>query len=78
MENYKIKEEKYASGKSKFFPQGYFEGQWKTLSFKSLGFNTNGLDWCKTIEESRLIIESFCSALADGNDIMIEEKNHVY
>jgi len=74
MEKYRIKEEQYKSGNNKFFPQGYFGEEWKTLSYKSVGFNNNGLDWCKTLEEAHLVIERFCSALVDSNDVIIEEK----
>ena len=42
MGTYRIKEEKYVSGKSKFFAQGYFEEQWRNLSGRGYGFNTNG------------------------------------
>jgi len=74
MEKFRIKEEKYESGNSKFFPQGYFEEQWKTLSYKSFGFNNNGLDWCKTLEEAQKFIESFRVSLANSVDKVIEEK----
>jgi len=48
MEKFRIKEEKYVSGKSKFFPQMFVEDEWKTLSYNILGFNNNGTDWCIT------------------------------
>ena len=77
IENFKfrIKEEKYASGKSKFFPQMFAEGEWKTLSHRFLGFNDNGTDWCSTIEDSQKLIETFRMVMDSNNvDKIVEEK----
>jgi len=74
MGTYRIKEEKYVSGKSKFFPQGYFEEQWRNLSGKSYGFNTNGLDWCTNLDEAQQVIDRFRVALTDNVDKVVEEK----
>ena len=74
MGTYRIKEEKYVSGKSKFFAQGYFEEQWRNLSGKAYGFNTNGLDWCINLDEAQLVIDRFRVALTDNVDVVVEEK----
>jgi hypothetical protein len=74
MEKYQIKEEKYVSGKSKFFAQGYFEEQWRNLSGRAYGFNTNGLDWCINFDDAQIVIDRFRLALADNADKMLEEK----
>ena len=36
MEKFRIKEEKYISGISKFFPQMLVDGDWKTLSYNMI------------------------------------------
>lgn len=71
---YRIKEEKYVSGKSKFFAQGYFEEQWRNLSGRGYGFNTNGLDWCISVDEAQQVIDRFRIALTDNLDKVVEEK----
>jgi len=74
MGTYQIKEEKYVSGKSKFFAQGYFEEQWRNLSGKAYGFNTNGLDWCMNLDEAQQVIDRFRIALTNNVDKVVEEK----
>jgi hypothetical protein len=78
MEKFRIKEEKYVSGKSKFFPQMFVEGEWKTLSYNILGLNNNGTDWCTTLEDSQKLIENFrwYRMIMDSNgvDKIVEEK----
>lgn len=74
MEKYRIKEEKYVSGKSKFFAQGYFEEQWRNLSAWAYGFNTNGLDWCISQDEAQQVIDRFRIALKTEFDKVVEEK----
>lgn len=75
MEKFRIKEEKYVSGKSKFFPQMFVEGEWKALSYNILGFNNNGTDWCTTLEDSQKLIESFRMIMdSNGVDKIVEEK----
>jgi hypothetical protein len=75
MEKFRIKEEKYISGKSKFFPQMFAGGDWETLSYKVLGFNNNGTDWCASLEDSQKLIESFCMIMdSNGDDKIVEEK----
>ena len=85
MEKFRIKEEKYKSGNSKFFPQIWSynvsnSGNWKTLTYKmfgsSLGFNDNGLDWCETLEESQKFIENFRLNIENFDDKLIEIKIH--
>ena len=73
---YRIKEEIYVSGKSKLYPQGYFEEQWRNLSYRVYGFNTNGLDWCLNLDESQMVIDRFkvAVALTDNVDKVVVEK----
>jgi hypothetical protein len=73
---YRIKEEKYKSGKIKFLPQGYFEEQWKTLSLEVFGFNLNGLNFCETLEEAQNVIDRFRLCLLNETDKVVEEKIH--
>jgi hypothetical protein len=75
MKKFRIKEEKYVSGKSKFFPQMFVEGDWKTLSYNVLGFNNNVTDWCVTFEDGQKLIESFRMIMdSNGVDKIVEEK----
>ena len=75
MEKFRIKEEKYVSGKSKFFPQMFVEGDWKTLSYKIWGLNNNGTDWCTSLEDSQKLIERFRMIIdSNGVDKIVEEK----
>lgn len=77
MEKFRIREEKYVSGESKFFPQMFVGGDWKTISYSVLGFNKNGTDWCSTIEDSQKLIESFRMIMdSNGVDKIVEEKIH--
>jgi hypothetical protein len=75
---YRIKEEKYMSGISRYIPEGFFEGNWKNLAYKVFGFNTNGKDWCNTIEEAKLVIKNLnsCLNIKDEIDEIIEETYH--
>ena len=70
MEKYRIKEEKYESGKSKFFPQVLDVDLWKSISWNVLGFNRNGLDWCTTYDEAESVINLFKQQF----DKVVEEK----
>jgi len=74
MGTYRIKEEKYVSGKSKFFAQGYFEEQWRNLSGRAYGFNTNDLDLCTNLDDAQFVIDRFRVALADNVDKVVGEK----
>jgi hypothetical protein len=75
---YRIKEQKYKSGISRYTPEGFFVSDWKNLAHKELGFNTNGKNWCNTIEEAKLIIENFKSSLLNTEDEIIEETEETY
>ena len=56
---FRIKEEKYESGRIKFYPQVLDIDLWKTLSFPILGLNPNGFDWCESYDAAKLVIDSF-------------------
>lgn len=70
MEKYRIKEEKYESGRSKFFPQVLDVDLWKSISWNVLGFNKNHLDWCTTYDEAESVINMFKQQF----DKVVEEK----
>ncbi len=75
MQKYRIKEEKYKSGKSKFFPQFiHDDGNWISLSMSMFGLNTNGYDWCSTYDESILIIDRYKMYVQNKGDEILEEK----
>jgi hypothetical protein len=72
---YRIKEEKYVSEKSKFFPQVLVGDDWKILSYNIMGFNDNGVDWCTTLEDSKKLIERYHIIInSNGVDKIVEEK----
>ena len=86
---YRIKEEKYESGISKFFPQIEDCTTWRTLSLKIIGLNTNGKDWCDTIEDSQKVLDKFIlfetlryeeekENKIVKEDKIVEETNHKY
>ena len=86
---YRIKEEKYESGIIKFLPQIEVLGDWRTLSYKIVGLNNNGKDWCDTIEDSRKVLDKFILFETSRNedeeedkivkeDKIVEETNHKY
>ena len=72
----RIKEEKYESGISKFFPQIYGENGWKTMNMMSIRFNDKGLQWCETLKEAQSFIKKFKDAmeLLNLTDKVVEEK----
>ena len=73
---YRVREENYKSGSTRFIPEGYFEGSWINLGYESFGFNGNGLDWCSSFEEATNVLDRFKKSLAVGNDVLVGERIH--
>ena len=78
MYKFRIKEEKYKSGKSKFYPQiSTDDDYWNSISCDILGFNDNGTDWCTTLEDSQKLIDRFRMKIESNDaDKIVEEKIH--
>ena len=77
MNKFRIKQEIYKSGYNKHYPQIYLNGDQKILSFKAMGFNNNGYDWCETIDDAKNLINSFNKImLSNGPDNIVDEIIH--
>ena len=74
---YRIREEEYDCGKSRFYPEVETEsGEYRIISFKSFGFNNNGLDYCETYDSAISVINNFKMSLIHQNCRVSGEKIH--
>lgn len=73
---YRVREENYKSGSTRFIPEGYFEGRWVNLAYQSFGFNENRLDWCSSLDEAMNVVEIFKRCMVTYKDELVGEKIH--
>lgn len=55
--SYRIREEQYDIGTSKFIPEACYNITWHSLSFKNYGINLNGKDYCDSYEDAVVVID---------------------
>lgn len=54
---YRIREEQYNLGTSKFIPEACYNITWYSLSYKNYGINLNGKDYCDSYEDAVYVID---------------------